>query len=68
MPKAHKVKVCAKCGRAEGKHWARHWRQHHPGSNAIELIPGEVPIDPYDEGWLYLIQPLSLRERYTSTA
>ena len=33
-----------------------------------ELQPGEAPTDPYDESWLYLIKPESLREKFMSTA
>jgi len=27
MPNKRSIKVCATCGKAEGKHWARHWKQ-----------------------------------------
>jgi len=30
MPNTYKTKVCGTCGKAEGKHWARHWKQQHP--------------------------------------
>ena len=62
MLNSHKVKVCASCGKAEGKNWARHWKKYHVGVDVKELPLGGVPTDPYDESWLYLIQPLSLRE------
>jgi hypothetical protein len=68
MPKAYKTKVCAICGKSEDAHWARHWKNQHPLSVIRELTPGEVPSDPYDESWLYLINPLSLREVHESAA
>ena len=68
MSKIHKIKVCAHCGKSEGAHWARHWKNQHPLSEIRELTPGEVPSDPYDESWLYLIKPLSLREVHESAA
>ena len=68
MPKAYKTKVCAICGKSEDAHWARHWKNQHPLSDIRELTPGEVPSDPYDESWLYLIKPLSLREVHESAA
>jgi hypothetical protein len=67
MPKAYKTKVCAICGKSEDANWARHWKNQHPLTDIRELTPGEVPSDPYDESWLYLIKPLSLREIYEST-
>ena len=68
MPKAYKTKVCAICGKSEDAHWARHWKNQHPLSDIRELTPGEVPSDPYDESWLYLIKPLRLREVHESAA
>ena len=68
MPKAYKTKVCAICGKSEDAHWARHWKNQHPLSDIRELTPEEVPSDPYDESWLYLIKPLSLREVHESAA
>ena len=68
MPKAYKTKVCAICGKSEDANWARHWKNQHPLSDIRELTPGEVPSDPYDESWLYLIKPLSLREVHESAA
>ena len=68
MPKAYKTKVCAICGKSEDANWARHWKNQHPLFDIRELTPGEVPSDPYDESWLYLIKPLSLREIHESAA
>jgi hypothetical protein len=68
MPKAYKTKVCAICGKSEDAHWARHWKNKHPRSDIRELTPVEVPSDPYDESWFYLINPLSLREVHESAA
>ena len=68
MPTTHKTKVCALCGKSQGDHWARHWKNQHPSSEIRELTPGEVPSQPFDESWLYLIKPLSLREVYESAA
>ena len=68
MPKAYKTNVCALCGKSEDANWARHWKNQHPLSDIRELTPGEVPSDPYDESWLYLIKPLSLREVHESAA
>ena len=68
MPKATKTKVCAICGKSEDANWARHWKNQHPRSDIRELTPGELPSDPYDESWLYLIKPLSLREVHKSAA
>jgi hypothetical protein len=68
MPKAYKTKVCAICGKSKDAHWARHWKNQHPLSDIRELTPGEVPSDPYDESWLYLIKLLSLRKVHESAA
>ena len=40
MPGIHKVKICATCGKTEGKNWAYHWRTKHPGREIKELLPG----------------------------
>ena len=66
MPKTNKTKVCAICGKSEATHWARQWKNQHHGSDIHELTPREVPSDPFDESWLYLIKPLSLRQIYES--
>jgi hypothetical protein len=34
----------------------------------MELQPGDIPTDPYDESWLKLIEPISLRKLYMTTA
>lgn len=68
MPKAYKTKVCAICGKSEHANWARHWKNQHPLSDIRELTPGEVPSDPFDESWLYLIKPLNLREVHENAA
>jgi len=44
--------VCSHCGKAEGKHWARHWaRADHP-EEVRELIPGEEPPQPWRADWV----------------
>ena len=68
MMNTYKTKVCALCGKSQAVNWARHWKNQHPSSDIRELIPGEVPSQPFDESWLYLIKPLSLREVYESAA
>jgi predicted alpha/beta hydrolase family esterase len=68
MPNNYKTKVCALCGKSQSDHWARHWKNQHPSSDIRELIPGEEPVQPFDENWLYLIKPLSLGEIYESAA
>ena len=68
MPKINKTKVCTLCDKSEGTHWARHWRNKHPSSDIKELTTGEIPSDPFDESWLYLIKPLSLRKVHESAA
>ena len=68
MPKAYKTKISAICGKSEDANWARHWKNQHPLSDIRELTPGEVPSDPYDESWLYLIKPLSLRKVHESAS
>ena len=64
MPQSYKIKVCATCGKAEGKHWARHWKLRHPSEVINELVPGEAPSHPYDENWLYLIKDPKVKERF----
>ena len=68
MPATHKSKVCATCWKAEGPNWARHWKQLHPTETMNELVPGEAPIRPYDENWLYLIKDLEVQELYKGNA
>ena len=64
MPLIRKHKVCAECGKSESVHWARHWSRHHPDKQKKALAPGESPSNPYEESWMYLIEPLSLREQF----
>jgi len=64
MPATHKHKVCAECGKSESDQWARHWKRRHPDQPKRELAPGEAPARPYDESWIYLIEPESLREQF----
>jgi hypothetical protein len=40
MPKANKHKVCSICGKSEGAHWARHWKNRHPSIKVKELELG----------------------------
>jgi len=68
MPKSYRNKVCSICGKSEGMHWARHWKNQHPTAAIKELVPGDVPLNPFDESWLYLIKPLSIRELYMTPA
>ena len=60
--KAHSLKVCGLCGKAESWHWARHWKNNHPGAAIMELQPGDTPSNPYDESWVLLISPISVRK------
>jgi hypothetical protein len=66
--KPSSIKVCALCGKAASGNWARHWKNNHPGSAIMELQPGDTPIDPYDESWLKLIEPISLRKLFMTPA
>lgn len=66
MPKTCKTKVCATCGKAEAKNWARHWKPRHPSEVINELVPGEAPSHPYDENWVYLIKDQKVKEFYTN--
>ena len=68
MPTTHKNKVCAQFGKSESKNWNRHWKRLHPNIQVKELQTGEVPQVPYDDSWVYLIEPLKLREQFTSPA
>ena len=68
MPLIRKHKVCAECGKSESDHWSRHWSRHHPDKQKKALAPGESPSNPYDESWMYLIEPLSLREKFVDAA
>jgi hypothetical protein len=64
MPKTYLTKVCATCGKAEGKNWARHWKLRHPTEVINELVPGEAPSHPYDENWVYLIKDPKVKELF----
>ena len=64
MPKTYLTKVCATCGKAEGKNWARHWKLRHPSGVINELVPGEAPSHPYDENWVYLIKDPKVKELF----
>ena len=66
--RVHSIKVCALCGKSEGPHWRRHWKNNHPGATIMELLPGDIPSDPYDESWLKLIFPISLRKQFMTPA
>ena len=46
MPGIHRVKLCAICGKADGKNWVQHWTNNHPGSEMKELLPGQTPSHP----------------------
>jgi predicted alpha/beta hydrolase family esterase len=60
--KAPSLKVCGLCGKSESWNWARHWRNNHPNATIMELQPGDIPSNPYDESWLRLISPISVRK------
>jgi predicted alpha/beta hydrolase family esterase len=62
MPNIRKIKVCATCGKAEGQHWAEHWKKQHPTIQPRELLPGEAPTQPLDCNWIYLIKDETTRE------
>jgi len=64
MPKIYRNKVCSICGKSEGSNWTRHWKRQHPNSMVEELAKGALPTHPYDENWIYLIKPISLRDQY----
>ncbi len=34
----------------------------------MELLPGDIPSDPYDESWLKIIFPISLRKQFMTPA
>ena len=65
---AHLIKVYALCGKAASGNWARHWKKNHPGATIMELQPGDIPSYPYDESWLRLIMPISLRKKFMTPA
>ena len=67
MPKTYQTKVCATCGKAEGKNWARHWKLRHPSEVINELVPGEAPSHPYDENWVYLIKDPKVKELFRNS-
>ena len=67
MPKTYLTKVCATCGKAEGKNWARHWKLRHPTEVINELVPGEAPSHPYDENWVYLIKDPKVKELFRNS-
>ncbi len=64
MPKIRKLKVCATCGKAQGQHWAKHWKKSHPTIEPRELLPGEAPTQPFDSNWIYLIKDETTREQF----
>ena len=64
MPKIRKLKVCATCGKAEGQHWADHWKKRHPSIEPRELLPVEAPTHPLDSNWIYLIKDETTREQF----
>jgi hypothetical protein len=63
MPKTHTIKVCAICGKAEGRNWAYHWKTQHPDSQIQKLALGDLPSNPFKKNWLDLIEPEELREK-----
>jgi predicted alpha/beta hydrolase family esterase len=62
MPNIRKLKICAICGKAEGQHWAEHWKKRHTSIEPRELLPGEAPTQPLDSNWIYLIKDETTRE------
>ena len=68
MPNTRKIKVCGTCGKAEGQHWAKHWKDHHPGIKPSELLPGEAPTEPLNTNWVYLIKDETTRELFLKGA
>jgi hypothetical protein len=67
MPKTYLTKVCATCGKAEVKNWARHWKLRHPSEVINELVPGEAPSHPYDENWVYLIKDPKVKKLFRNS-
>ena len=64
MPNIRKLKICAICGKAEGQHWAEHWKKRHTSIEPRELLPGEAPTQPLDSNWIYLIKDETKREQF----
>jgi predicted alpha/beta hydrolase family esterase len=64
MPNIRKLKVCAICGKAEGQHWADHWKKRHRSIEPRELLPGEAPTQPLDSNWIYLIKDKTTKEQF----
>ena len=64
MPNIRKLKICAICGKAEGQHWAEHWKKRHTSIEPRELLPGEAPTQPLDSNWIYLIKDETTREQF----
>jgi predicted alpha/beta hydrolase family esterase len=62
MPNIRKLKICAICGKAEGQHWAEHWKKRHTSIEPRELLPGEAPTQPLDSNWIYLIKDETTKE------
>ena len=67
MPNKRSIKVCATCGKAEGKHWARHWKQQHPLEEIKELLPDQAPTRPFDINWVYLIKDKKVQELFKTS-
>jgi hypothetical protein len=64
MPNQYKTRVCAECGKTENKHWTRHWKSLHSMAEPRELLPGELPVNPIDDNWIFLIKDLKIRHLY----
>jgi predicted alpha/beta hydrolase family esterase len=64
MPNIRKLKVCAICGKAEGQHWADHWKKRHHSIEPRELLPGEAPTQPLDSNWINLIKDKTTQEQF----
>ena len=43
----HKTRRCAICGKAETRHWRRHWATQHPGEEPRELEEGKRPQEAH---------------------
>ena len=56
MPNHQKTKICAQCGKAEKSNWIKHWKNHHTMTQPRELLPGELPVNPIDNNWVFLIK------------
>jgi len=53
----HRIKICGYCGKAEGRHYAKHNTEKHPGQDPLIWNPNcDLLDDPWCSNWKEMIE------------